>query len=244
MIGLTHQHAEAFMTSEMPTQVVKYTFYKLDRAWRRLPAAERAEAKRELAGELAKAADEGMMVKAYTLMGMRGDADFMLWWVSPDLEGVQRLATAVASTRLGAYLDTPHSYLALTRRSIYINEHEHEGSESRTRVRPMNRPYLFVYPFIKTHGWYQLSQDERQRLMEEHFAVGHKYPDVKIHTTYSYGLDDQEFVLGFEASDPRRFLDLIMDLRTAEQRPYTERDVPIFTCLMGTVEAVLDSLGG
>jgi chlorite dismutase len=232
------------MTSEMPTQVVKYTFYKLDRAWRRLPEAERAAGKRELAEVLAGAADAGVMVKAYTLMGMRGDADFMLWWVSPDLEGVQRLATAVAGTRLGAYLDTPHSYLALTRRSIYINDHEHEGSESRTRVRPMNRPYLFVYPFIKTHAWYQLSQDERQRMMQEHFAVGHKYPDVKIHTTYSYGLDDQEFVLGFEASDPRRFLDLIMDLRTAEQRPYTERDVPIFTCLLGSVEAVLDSLGG
>ena len=232
------------MTSEMPTQVVKYTFYKLDRAWRRLPEAERDAGKRELAEVLAGAADAGVMVKAYTLMGMRGDADFMLWWVSPDLEGVQRLATAVAGTRLGAYLDTPHSYLALTRRSIYINDHEHEGSESRTRVRPMNRPYLFVYPFIKTHAWYQLSQDERQRMMQEHFAVGHKYPDVKIHTTYSYGLDDQEFVLGFEASDPRRFLDLIMDLRTAEQRPYTERDVPIFTCLLGSVEAVLDSLGG
>jgi chlorite dismutase len=108
----------------------------------------------------------------------------------------------------------------------------------------MGRAYLFVYPFIKTHAWYQLSLEERQRMMTEHFAVGHKYPEVKIHTSYSYGLDDQEFVLGFETDNPARFLQLVMDLRSAEQRPYTERDVPIFTCLLGPTSKVLDSLAG
>jgi chlorite dismutase len=81
-------------------------------------------------------------------------------------------------------------------------------------------------------------------MMNEHFRVGHKYPGVKIHTSYSFGLDDQEFVLGFEASNPAEFLNLVMELRSAEQRPYTERDVPIFTCLLGPAEQVLDSLGG
>ena len=81
-------------------------------------------------------------------------------------------------------------------------------------------------------------------MMKEHFKVGHNYPEVKIHTTYSYGLDDQEFVLGFETDNPQRFLQLIIDLRSAEQRPYTERDVPIFTCLLGTIEEVLDTLAG
>ena len=103
---------------------------------------------------------------------------------------------------------------------------------------------MFVYPFVKTHDWYQLPKEERQGLMNEHFVIGHKYPDVKISTAYSFGLDDQEFVLGFETEEPQRFLDLIMELRTAEQRPYTERDVPIFTCLLGSTEEVLASLGG
>jgi chlorite dismutase len=230
------------MTEELPTQIVKYTFFKVDPAWRRLPAETRAQDKRELAAVLDGATD--MTVRTYSLMGMRADADMMVWAVSPDLEHVQSLATRVAGTHLGSHLDVTYSYLAMTRHSVYMTEHDHEGSESRTHIRPMGRRYLFVYPFVKTHEWYQLPQEERQRMMNEHFAVGHRYPEVKIHTSYSYGLDDQEFVLGFETEDPKRFLELIIELRSAEQRPYTERDVPIFTCLLGPAEEVLESLGG
>ena len=107
----------------------------------------------------------------------------------------------------------------------------------------MNRPYLFVYPFVKTHEWYQLPMQERQRMMEEHFEVGHKYPEVKVHTSYSFGLDDQEFVLGFETDNPGRFLDLVMELRHAEQRPYTQVDTPIFTCLLKTALETVADLG-
>jgi chlorite dismutase len=230
------------MTEAPTSQIVKYTFYKVDQAWRRLPPETRAQDKREFAQVLEKASPS-LTVRTYSLMGMRADADMMVWCVSPDLEHVQGLATGLAGTNLGSYLNVAHSYLAMTRRSTYINEHDHDGSESRTRIRPMDRKYLFVYPFIKTHDWYQLPLDERQRMMSEHFKVGHKYPGVKIHTSYSYGLDDQEFVLGFESEDPENFLELIIDLRSAEQRPYTERDVPIFTCLLGPAEQVLDSLG-
>lgn len=230
------------MTSTINSQFVKYTFYKVSHEWRRLPVETRAQDKREFAAVLDSAND--MTVRSYSLMGMRGDADFMVWTVSSSLEEVQDLASAIASTRLGTYLDITTSYLAMTRHSMYLSEHDHEGGENRTRIRPMGRKYLFVYPFVKTHGWYQLSQEERQRMMNEHFEVGHRYPEVKIHTTYSYGLDDQEFVLGFETDHPQRFLQLIMDLRSAEQRPYTERDTPIFTCVLGSTKQVLDSLGG
>ena len=56
-------------------------------------------------------------------------------------------------------------------------------------------------------------------MMNEHFVIGHKYPDVKISTSYSFGLDDQEFVLGFETDNPGTFLDLVMDLRNSEAAP-------------------------
>jgi chlorite dismutase len=229
--------------AEQPTaQVVKYTFYRVAPEWRRLPAEARTQDKQELMAVLDTA--DGMMLRTYSLMGMRADADIMVWTVSADLERVQTLATQIAGTHLGTYLETTASYLALTRHSMYLDDHDHDGGEKRTRIRPMGRSYLFVYPFTKTHDWYQLSLEERQRMMNEHFAVGHNYPEVKIHTTYSYGLDDQEFVLGFETDNPARFLQLIMDLRSAEQRPYTERDTPIFTCLLGSTAQVLDSLAG
>ena len=231
------------MTSPTPAQFVKYTFYKVAPEWRRLPDQVRQEGKRQFASVVAEFESQDT-IRTYSLMGLRADSEMMLWCVSPTLERIQELAAQLNRTGLGTYLETSHSYLAMTRRSIYIDDHEHAGAESRTRIRPMDKPYLFVYPFVKTHAWYQLSVEERQRMMEEHFQVGHKYPEVKIHTAYSYGLDDQEFVLGFETDSPARFLELVMELRQAEQRPYTERDTPIFTCLLRPLEDVLDSLGG
>ena len=221
-------------------QYVKSSLFTVDSSWRKLSSEEKNASKEQFATLVSSSE---LLIRSYSLMGMRADADFMLWMVSPDLEGINKFATQVMSTQLGQYLTVTHSYLAMTRRSTYIDEHSHESGESRTRVRPMGRKYLFVYPFVKTHAWYQLSLDERQAMMNEHFKVGHRYPEVKVHTTYSYGLDDQEFVLGFETDDPPRFLELVMELRSAEQRPYTELDVPIFTCLLGTTETVLDSLG-
>ena len=231
------------MSTPVPQQFVKYTFYRVDPQWRRLPEQERLAGKRQFASVLDEL-QPGLIVRTYSLMGMRADAEMMVWCVSPTLEALQDLTTHLARTHLGAYLQTTHSFLAMTRRSTYVDRHGHGGSEGRTSLRPMDKPYLFVYPFVKTHAWYQLSLEERQRMMEEHFRVGHKYPGVKIHTAYSYGLDDQEFVLGFETESPAEFLELVMELRSAEQRPYTERDVPIFTCVLRPVEEVLNSLGG
>ena len=91
----------------------------------------------------------------------------------------------------------PHSFLAMTKPSEY-------SDESRLEVRPSISKYLFVYPFVKTRDWYLLPMSERQRIMNEHIAIGHKYPRVKINTTYSFGLDDQDFVVAFETDSRRR----------------------------------------
>ncbi len=66
--------------------------------------------------------------------------------------------------------------------------------------------------------------------MDEHIAIGHRYHGIRINTTYSYGLDDQEFVVAFEGDDPGEFLALVRELRESESSAYTERDTPMFTC--------------
>ncbi len=96
---------------------------------------------------------------------------------------------------------------------------------------------------MKTHEWYQLSKEDRQQLMDQHFSIGHKYPEIKISTSSSFGLDDQEFVLGFETDEPEAFLDLVIELRESAARPYTLRDTPIFTCLSKPLSACLSDLG-
>ena len=231
------------MAQETQRDFVKYTFYQVSPEWRDLPAEERAQAKAQFAEVLAECSPE-VSLSSYSLVGTRGDADLMLWKVCPTLEPINELMAQLNRTRLARFLDTTHSYLAMTRRSPYIDDHRHEGQEgSASSLRMVGRKYLFVYPFVKTNEWYQLPQPDRQQMMNEHFRIGHKYPQVKITTSYSFGLDDQEFVLGFETDDPGAFLDLVMELRESKARPFTLRDTPIFTCIHKPLEACLDDLG-
>ena len=221
---------------------VKYTFYKVQPEWRRLSSAERAAGKDEFAAVAAEHAGR-LALNTYSLVGTRGDADFMLWGVSPELEPVNEMAALLNGTRLGGYLETPYSYLGMTRRSPYIDDHRHEGQDGAgdaATLRIVGRRYLFMYPFWKTHDWYQLPQPERQQLMNEHFVIGHQYPQVKISTAYSFGLDDPEFILGFETDDPGAFLDLVMALRESKARPYTLKDTPIFSCISRPLRDCLD----
>ena len=186
-----------------------------------------------------------MTTRSYSTVGLRGDADMLLWQATDTLEQVQDSATRVHSTSLGAYLDTPHSFLALTRVSHYVDDHRHEGQEGRSlEVLPSDAKYFFVYPFLKTREWYLLKPEERQAMMTEHFKIGHKYPSVKINTAYSFGIDDQEFMVAFESDSPSDFLELVEELRGVRGSLFTLRDTPIITCIRKSIEDTLETLGG
>ena len=222
---------------------VKFNFYKVDPLWRRLSPDERADTRREFSAVVDELAT-GMMVRSYSLVGLRADADFLLWEAAESLEHIQEAATRLWSTRLGSYLTQPYSFLAMTRRSRYLGQHRHVGQEGASmEVRPSDAKYFIVYPFLKTREWYLLPPEERQRMMSDHFRVGHKYPSVKINTSYSFGLDDQEFVLGFETDSPADFVDLVMDLRETEGSRFTLRDTPILTCIRRPIHETLESMG-
>ncbi len=225
-------------------QFVRFAFFQVDPAWRGLPPDERERGKQafeEVVGHWA----ERIVVRSYTLVGVRGDCDILLWLVSERLEDLQELQTQLLRTPFGAYLRSPYSYLAMTKRSLYVDRYAtEEEAKRRDIIVPGNAKYLFVYPFVKTRAWYALSAEERQRMMDAHIQAGRKYPDVKLNTTYSFGLDDQEFVVAFETDEPSRFLDLVQELRASEASTYTLRDTPTFTCIAMTVRDMLDSLGG
>lgn len=223
--------------------MVKFTFYQVDPAWRRLAPAVREEQRREFEVVVDKHRD-ALIVNSYSTVGTRADSDLLLWTIGERLEDIQAFHAALNHAALGAYLRPTLSFLSLTRRSQYIRGHEHVGGHGgEKRVVPGEGAYLIVYPFWKTHAWYQLSFDERRELMAEHFRIGHKYPGIKIHTTYSFGLDDQEFTLAFECDDLQEFVKMVEELRGAKQRPYTLRDTPIVTCVRQPLGQALRMLG-
>jgi chlorite dismutase len=225
-------------------QYLRYLFYKLRPSWwQDVPREQHARHTAEVLEILNHFKERMAVLRAYSTLGTRGDADFMLWQVSERLEDFQELQSALLATPFGAHLETPYSYLAMTRRSQYVDKHVHEdveGEGRRTQIRPLNRKYLFVYPMVKKRPWYRLSQAERQAAMDEHIRVGHEFPRVKINTSYSFGLDDQEFVVAFETDYPGDFLDLVERLRGGDASAYTERETPIFTCVAGSFADVLE----
>jgi chlorite dismutase len=215
---------------------VKYTFLKVDAAWRRLDDAERAQHKREFLAACEDFAAERLL-RAFSLVGTRGDADMMLLAQATNLERIHEFHVVLAQSGLMKWCETPYSYLALTKSSEY-------SDESRLQVRPAHSKYLFVYPFVKTREWYGTPADERWKIMQEHIAVGREYSQIDLNTSYSFGLDDQEFVVAFETDDPADFLDLVQRLRSTKASAYTKRDTPTFTCIACSVERALNALDG
>jgi chlorite dismutase len=215
---------------------VKYTFLQLDPAWRRLPDHERNEHKQEF---LAACEDFGAdhLLQAFSLVGTRGDAELMLVMETENLDRIHEFHVVLAQSGLMKWARQPYSFLGLRKTSEY-------SDEQRTVPRRFKGKYLFVYPFIKRREWYALAPDERWRIMQEHIKVGREYPTVDNHTTYSFGLDDQEFVVAFDTDDAGAFLDLVQRLRTTEASAWTERDTPSFTCISTSIERALNALDG
>ena len=223
----------------MDGQYVAYTFYRLDPAFRRLPVEERAAAKEAFADAVDEHAERFDHLRAYTTTGIRPDVDFFLWKITPRYEDLGELGAALNATQLAGWLETPFSYLATTKASQYTS------ARKARRIVPKELPYLVVYPFVKIRAWYSLPEEQRQRAMDEHIRIGRdEFPGIHNHTTYSFGIDDQEFMTAFECDEPADFMHLMLRLRDSEASAYTERDTPIFVGRHLPIRETLDRLDG
>jgi chlorite dismutase len=227
-----------------PRQSITFSYYKLNPDWRLLPEEERQKGKAEWIEVVQEYSQSGTVVVPYSCIGVRAEHDVLLWRIDYKLERLQQMQTALNKTGLGKYLQPSLSFLSMSKRSIYVDHINPEHEELRTHIKPGRGKYIFVYPFVKTREWYLLHPQTRQGIMKEHIEIGVKYPTVKLNTTYSFGLDDQDFVVAFEGDYPEDFLDLVMELRESDGSRYTVRDTPIITGLQGTMAEVLETLGG
>ncbi len=215
----------------MEGQYVAYGFYRVDPAWRRLPIEDRAAGKDAFAEVVEDWAGRMDSLRTYTVTGVRPDSDFFLWKITQRYEDLGELGAALNGTPLAGWLETPYSYLATTKASEYTKAR-----------RP--RKVIVVYPFVKSRPWYALPADDRRRAMGEHMRVGAEFETIHNHTTYSFGIDDQEFMTAFECEEPSDFMHLMLMLRESEASRYTERDTPIFVGQHVDIHMALDALDG
>jgi chlorite dismutase len=234
--------ADEHARPSLPRQFVNFTFYRARPEWRLLDEAAKASARAEFAAVAGEFRGQ-LLMHAYSIAGLRANADFMIWRIGYSLDPVQEMTARLNRTVLGRYLEATQSFLSMTKRSMYIDKDNPEHVEDRLHIVPGQSKYLFVYPFVKTRQWYALPVEERQGMMDEHIRIGSKYQSVKLHTTYSFGLDDQEFVVAFETDEPADFLDLVQELRETKASSYTLRDTPMYTCRQRTLAECLEMLG-
>ena len=251
------------------TTFALFWLYRVLPQWRQVPPMERALMREEVALRLEERAGPLTLRGAYSLAGLRADADLMLWLHGPRLEEAQVLAVALRKTGLGAYLEQVYAYTGVVPPSRYAPEHR----PAFTLGEPP-RTYLCMYPFTMTPAWYLPPFERRRGLMAAHGRLGAVHsalPEgrsavesegkggaavavaaaplvaplgrVLANTVHAFGLGDQEFVMAFESEDPVAIAQMVEELRAAEVCRYTATDTPIFLGRRKDLRAVLEDLG-
>jgi chlorite dismutase len=210
----------------------------LDPAWRRLPESER----RSSGATFAAALDAVPSVRTitYSMIGLQPGVDLLLWRLADSVDELEEAAAAALRTGLGSWLTVRESFLGHIASSQYVTK---PTSQEQSLFTGERSRYLVVYPFTKSTDWYLTPKEVRQGVMNGHMKVGHAYPDIRQLLAYSFGLDDQDFVVAYETDDLARFGDLVRDLRGTESRRSTVSDTPILAAIHRPIGRILELLG-
>ena len=213
---------------------------RLDPAWRRRPANER-RADIDAFCAAAGRTEQRLMQHAYSTIGLRAEGDLLLWRMAESIEAVEETAADLLTAGIGRWLTPSISMIGLTRPSQYVKR---PTTQEQSLFSGDRSRYLVVYPFTKSIEWYLASAEERQEVMKGHMRIGHQYPQIRQLLAYSFGLDDQEFIVAYETDDLVAFQDLVRDLRATESRRSTVRDTPIITGIHRPLGEILRLLSG
>lgn len=179
-----------------------------------------------LAEDLQKAIEAtGVTVRGYyDVGGFRADADLMIWTLSDDPKKLQAAYHAVRQSELGAVLEPVWSVMAVHRPAEFNRAHV---PSCFLGMAP--RPWLTVYPFVRSYDWYYLDDAKRSKMLREHGAAGREYPDVLASTLSAFALGDYEWILAFEADELHRLTDAMRHQRGVEARLHVREETPFFT---------------
>ena len=210
----------------------------LDPAWRRLDREQRCTGAEDFCGAIT--ASSGVTTFSYSTIGLKAGVDLVLWSLAPSLEALEEKNANALRSGMGAWMTVQHSFLGIIRPSQYVKRPTQQEQSLFTGDRSA---YVIVYPFTKSADWYLLGQEERQKVMNEHMKVGHRYPQVRQLLAYSFGVDDMDFLVAYETDDLAAFGELVRELRGTKSRRSTVRDTPILTGIHRPIEEITRLLG-
>jgi hydrogen peroxide-dependent heme synthase len=218
-------------------KLIRYTMWSVFRVGD-ITALDRAAAGDELTGLLDAAAEKGTATRGvYDVQGFRADADIMFWWIADTPEQLQTIYADFRRTALGRASTPVWSAIGIHRPAEFNRGHVPAflaGEEP--------REYLCVYPFVRSYEWYLLPEEERRQMLAEHGRMAAPFPDVRANTVSTFGLSDYEWLLGFEANELHRIVDLVRALRAAQARRHTRLEIPFFTGKRKSVAELVEAL--
>lgn len=219
-------------------QFVNFMFFRVNPEWRKLDAETKTRFRSEFQSVFDRYRDDFLLF-SYSLVGFDSKADLLFWRIGNSLDKMQEMTAMLYRTNLGSFFETADNYLSVTKKRMFISE----GTEDKHHILAGEKKYLFVYPCAKNREWYEKTGDERDALTEDHFMVGKKFQNIKIHMTHAFGFGEQEYLISFETDEPRDFLALAEELRETPASKFTLRGMPIYTCRQRPLMECLDALG-
>ena len=225
------------MPEQTPRTLNHFAFFTFKETYYQLPATERKQFHARWLPELRKAAQQ---LAVYQVYPSQANADIMVWSAlnaeDPGVISAFLEQFACATNPYRNFVDPVNIFWGLTKPSQYTKTRSTQEIDPFANQR---QPYLVLYPFAKTAEWYLMSREARQGMMNEHIRIGKQYPEITQLLLYSFGLQDQEFIVVYETADLAQFSDLVYELRDSEARRYTLRDTPLFTGIYHPAEQTL-----
>jgi chlorite dismutase len=237
-LRLVADDRDAAIVPSVEKQFVNYTFLRINPEWRKLDAVTKNNFKAEFT-DVFERFRRDFLLYTYSLVGFDSKADLMIWRIGDSLDLVQEMTASLYRTQLGSFIETVDNYLSVTKGMMFVDG----GSDDRHRVEAGAKKYHFLYPCAKHKGWFEISEDERDALIEEGFMVGKRFPNIRIHMTHAFGVGDQQYIISFETDEPKDFLALAEELGNAPASKFRLRGMPIYTCRQRPLTECLDALG-
>lgn len=245
-IGIAPLHAEVDRERLLAEAGVYGTFaaFVLDDEWGRLEPSTRIARLATLKG-VVEQHRERVAIDVYLLRGLSDQADLLFRIHAMELRDTQEFLLDLQSSRFGKHLTGIKVMHGLTKKPNYVPGFPDQmKTDLKTPSEAGENPYAIVIPIRKSAEWWELAQEKRTALMQEHTAATLPFlKTVKRKLYHSGGFGDVDFITYFETSSLEGFHGLVLSLQNVKEFSYTRQfGNPLLLGMVQSLDQVIEVL--
>ena len=172
-----------------------------------------------------KLAELGVTLRGvYDVTEFKPESDVMLWTHAEHPEALQAAGQFFRGLGLAQGLTR-----AWTAFGVHVQAEFSKSHAPAFMYGKEPKKWITVYPFVRSHEWYLLPEEERSEMLREHGMAGRKFPDVLANTVGAFALGDYEWLLSFESDELIELVDMMRELRYTKARLHVREELPFYT---------------